>query len=145
MIYCYPNDTSLDQDASFEPSAINHQPSTSDQAFDLWKCARNKERDRRIVVFKAGVGCYIGSNFVDALANADVIGLIAPTATALHNLLIMCHDYAHDNSISFNPVKTKCLVVPADVALYSKSCSNECFTLAINQLSLSTHSAISVN
>jgi len=37
--------------------------------------------------------------------------LIAPTATASHNLLIICDEYARDYSISFNAVKTECLVV----------------------------------
>jgi len=39
------------------------------------------------------------------------IVLIAPTATALRKLLIICDEYARDYSISFNAVKTKCLVV----------------------------------
>jgi len=42
--------------------------------------------DLLLLLSKAGVGCYIGSNFVGALAYADDIVLIAPTA--LHKLLI---------------------------------------------------------
>ena len=37
-------------------------------------------------LFSDGVGCYIGSNFVGALAYADDIVLIAPTATAMRKL-----------------------------------------------------------
>jgi len=37
--------------------------------------------------------------------------LNASTATALRKLLTTCDDYARDNSISFNAVNTKCLVV----------------------------------
>jgi len=64
--------------------------------------------DLLLLLSKAGVGCYIGSNFVGALAYADDIVLIAPT---LRQLLIMCDEYARDFSISFYAVKTKCLVV----------------------------------
>jgi len=42
---------------------------------------------------------------------ADDIFLVAPTATVLRKLLILCDAYARDYSISFNAVKTKCLVV----------------------------------
>jgi len=54
--------------------------------------------DFLLLLSKAGVGCYIGSNFVGALAYADDIVLIAPTATA--KLLIICDEYARDYSIS---------------------------------------------
>jgi len=67
--------------------------------------------DLFLLLSKASIGCYIGSNFVGALVCVDDIVLIAPTATALHKLLIICDEYARDYSISFNAVKTKCLVV----------------------------------
>jgi len=66
--------------------------------------------DLLLLLSKAGVGCY-GSNFVGALAYADDIVLISPTATALRKLLITCDEYARDYNISFNAVKTKCRVV----------------------------------
>jgi len=55
--------------------------------------------DLLLLLSKAGVGCYNGSNFIGALANADDIVLIAPTATALRSLLIICDEYARDYSI----------------------------------------------
>jgi len=67
--------------------------------------------DLLLLLSKASVGCYIGSNIVGALAYADDIVLIAPTATALRDLLIVCDEYARDYIIFFNAVKTKCLVV----------------------------------
>lgn len=67
--------------------------------------------DLLLELSKAGTGCYIGSNFVGALAYADDIVLVAPTATALRKLLAICEDYAQEYCISFNAVKTKCLVV----------------------------------
>jgi len=62
--------------------------------------------DLLLLLSKAGVGCQIGSNFVGALAYAGDIMLIAPTATALRKLLIICNMCARHCSISFNAVKT---------------------------------------
>jgi arginine exporter protein ArgO len=59
----------------------------------------------------AGVGCYIGNNFVGALAYADDIVLLAPSASALRRMLAICENYANEYSITFNASKTKCLVV----------------------------------
>ena len=67
--------------------------------------------DLLLALSKSGVGCYIGSNFVGALAYADDIVLIAPTATALRKLLAICGEYASEYCISFNAAKSKCLVV----------------------------------
>jgi len=54
--------------------------------------------DLLLLLSKAGAGCYIGSNFVGTLTYTDDIVLIAPTATALRNLLIICDEYARDYS-----------------------------------------------
>ncbi len=55
---------------------------------------------------KAGVGCFIESTFVGALAYADDIVLTAPTATAMRKLLELCDNYAREYDISFNARKT---------------------------------------
>jgi len=97
--------------------------------------------DLLLSLSKAGVDCYIGFNFVGALAYADDIVLIAPKATVLSKLLIICNEYARDNSISFNAIKTKCLVVVPcrRCALFEEhACQNACFKLA----SLLSHSDI---
>ena len=60
---------------------------------------------------KAGIGCYIGSNFVGALAYADDLVLIAPSAAVSRKMLSICNDYACKYSMSFNAQKSKCLVV----------------------------------
>ena len=39
--------------------------------------------DLLVTLSKSGVGCFIGKNFVGALAYADDIVLVAPTASAL--------------------------------------------------------------
>ena len=71
--------------------------------------------DLLLALSKSGVGCYIGSNFVGALAYADDIVLIAPTATAMRKLLFICGEYATEYCISFNASKSKCLaVLPAN-------------------------------
>jgi len=65
--------------------------------------------DLLLALSKSGVGCYIGSNFVGALAYADDIVLIAPTATAMRKLLSICGEYAIEYCISFNASKSKCI------------------------------------
>jgi hypothetical protein len=47
-----------------------------------------------------GIGCYIGTNFVGALAYADDIVILAPTATAMRRLLAVCDEYARQYNIS---------------------------------------------
>ena len=67
--------------------------------------------DLLLALSRSGVGCFIGNNFVGALAYADDIVLVAPTASALRKLLSICGDYASEYSISFNAVKSKCLII----------------------------------
>ena len=59
----------------------------------------------------SGVGCYVGLNFVGALAYADDIVLLAPTPTAMRKLLSICDIYALKYDIIFNATKSKFLVV----------------------------------
>jgi hypothetical protein len=58
-----------------------------------------------------GIGCYIGTNFVGALAYADDIVILAPTATAMRRLLAVCDEYAREYNISFNASKSKCMII----------------------------------
>ena len=67
--------------------------------------------DLLIALSRAGVGCFIGSTFVGALAYADDIVIMAPTATAMRKLLAICEHYAHEYCISFNACKSKCMTV----------------------------------
>jgi hypothetical protein len=59
----------------------------------------------------SGVGCYFGAHFVGALAYADDIVLIAPTASATRQLLRICGEYAQEYCIEFNASKSKLLIV----------------------------------
>ena len=63
----------------------------------------------------AGIGCYIGTNFVGALAYADDIVLLAPTPSAMRRMLAVCDRFATEYDVLFNASKSKC------VYLYSKS------------------------
>lgn len=49
------------------------------------------------------VGCFVGLNFVRALAYADNIVLLDNSPSAMHKLLLMCNSFAADHYIKFNP------------------------------------------
>ena len=55
----------------------------------------------------AGVGCFMGNNFIDVLVYADDIVLLTPSASALRIMLSICDNYSSDFSI----YKSRCLVV----------------------------------
>ena len=69
--------------------------------------------DLLLRLFSAGIGCYLGLNFVGALAYADDIVLLAPTPYAMRKLLQICDTFAAEFDITFNPDKSKILVIPA--------------------------------
>jgi len=60
--------------------------------------------DLLLALSNCGVGCFIGNNFVGALAYADDIVPVALTASALRKLLCICGDYAFA-CMSFNAAK----------------------------------------
>ena len=54
----------------------------------------------------AGVGCYLGPNFVGGLGYVEDITLVAPSVTALHEMLHTCKSFADKYSVLFNaPIK----------------------------------------
>lgn len=61
----------------------------------------------------SGVGCFIGLDFVGALAYADDIVLLAPTPSAMRQMLRICDEYAAAYDIIFNAEKSKFLVIPS--------------------------------
>ena len=64
--------------------------------------------DLLVRLAQSGVGCFIGFNFVGALAYADDIVLIAPTpSSAMRQLLLICDMYAVEYDIMFNANKSK--------------------------------------
>jgi exonuclease III len=79
---------------------------------------------------KAGIGCHIGPIFVGALAYADDIVILAPTATAMRRLLAICDEYAREYNISFNASKSKYLVaVPSCRRLLSEHINDCAFVI----------------
>ena len=63
-----------------------------------------------VILSNANIGCFIGKNYVGALAYADDLVLIAPSASAMRKMLAICDTYAADYCMSFNAQKSKCLV-----------------------------------
>jgi len=57
----------------------------------------------------AGKGCHIGSFFVGALAYADDLVLLAPSANAMRCMLRICDEYAAQFKVVLNASKSKCL------------------------------------
>ena len=64
-----------------------------------------------------GIGCHVGSFFVGALAYADDLVLLAPSANAMRRMLLICEDYAAQFNVVFNASKSKCLrCLPTSIA-----------------------------
>jgi len=55
------------------------------------------------------IGCIFGNVYAGALAYADDIVLLAPTASAMRSLLKICEDYAREYSVIFNAKKSACI------------------------------------
>jgi hypothetical protein len=72
-----------------------------------------------------GLGCHIGSFFVGALAYADDLVLLAPSANAMRRMLRICEDYAVQFNVVFNGSKSKCLICPPTGT--SKHVTQTCF------------------
>jgi len=66
--------------------------------------------DLLVRLSKIGVGCFIGRTFIGALAYADDIVLVAPSASALRKMLAVCDEYA-EYCMSFNAQKSKCMAL----------------------------------
>ena len=56
----------------------------------------------------SNVGCYSDGQCMNNLMYADDICILAPTA--MQQLLDICNDYSVANDITFNPLKSVCLV-----------------------------------
>ena len=67
----------------------------------------------------SNVGCYIDGQCINHLMYADNICLLAPTDIAMQQLLDICNDYGVANDITFNHLKSVCLVFrPATYYLF---------------------------
>ena len=56
--------------------------------------------------------------YVGALAYADDIALLAPTARAMRNILSLCNEFASGFNVLFSAKKSKCLyILPKEKSL----------------------------
>ena len=58
---------------------------------------------------EANTGCHLGQWFVGALAYADDIVILAPTANAARRMLDTCDVFASEYCVQFNASKSKCI------------------------------------
>ena len=58
-----------------------------------------------------GIGCYVASVFVGCMLYADDILLMCPSVTGLQQMLDKCSELASSLSLSFNAIKSHCIVV----------------------------------
>ena len=58
---------------------------------------------------------------MSAVAYADDLVLLAPTASALRKMLAVCDVYAAEYSMSFNAQKSKCLIILSNACRYFRS------------------------
>ena len=68
------------------------------------------------MLIKTGVGCNLNGTWINHLVYADDTVLLAPSPSALQDLLNSCCDYANRFDIIYNVRKTKCM-----------SCKPKCF------------------
>ena len=55
-------------------------------------------------------GRYIDDQCMNHLMYADDICVMAPTAIALQKLLDVCYEYGITNDLTYNPLKSVCMV-----------------------------------
>ena len=96
--------------------------------------------DLLLLLKKAGFGCHIGARFVGALAYADNIVLVAPSATVLPKMLAIWEDYGDEYCICFNAAKSECIVIlPICRRSLAKEFQSCIFYVAKNPLNLLSH------
>ena len=54
----------------------------------------------------AGYDCYNGRTFAGVFAYADDVVLLAPSASAMRKMLILCDEFATEFSVVFNASKS---------------------------------------
>jgi len=74
--------------------------------------------DLLVLLLNTNIGRFIGNNYVGALAYADDLILLAPSASALCRMLAICETYAAEYCTSFNAQKSKCLVILSNACRY---------------------------
>ena len=67
--------------------------------------------DLNIKLNETKVGCYVSNRPVNNFSYADDLALIAPSATALNQLLKTCELFARENYIIFSTTKSVCMSI----------------------------------
>jgi hypothetical protein len=81
---------------------------------------------------RAGVGCHIGSHFVDVLAHADDTVLVGPT----HSLLTVCDGFASADDVSLYASKSNaCSSIPSRCPIRFNHC-NLHFTISDHEIEI---------
>ena len=57
-----------------------------------------------------GSGCLIGGHFLGSVVYADDLTLLCPTAKGLQEQISLCEQYGCEYGMTYNPVKTKCVL-----------------------------------
>ena len=78
--------------------------------------------------------CYIGHMFVGALAYADDIVLLAPTARAMRKLLSLCDEFASGFNVLLNAEKSKNLYIRPKEYNKSNCCLKPMFNIGGNAI-----------
>ena len=89
--------------------------------------------DLLLKLSQCGVGCFIGTSFVGALAYADDIVLLAPSPSSMRKLLAICESYALDYDVLFNASKSNFIVfTPSDKRSLASHMNNCKFSIGGN-------------
>ena len=70
---------------------------------------------------KMNFGCHIDNIFLGCLCYADDILLISPSVSALQMMLNICDDVGKELAITFNPMKSSCIMFGSGYAKYNPS------------------------
>ena len=70
---------------------------------------------------KMNFGCHINNIFLGCLCYADDILLISPSVSALQMMLNICDDVGKELAITFNPMKSSCIMFGSGYAKYNPS------------------------
>ena len=78
---------------------------------------------------RAGFGCFIGNWFAAALAYADDLILLAPSARAMRRMLSICDSFAAEYCVTFNNTKSKCITFHCSKLGRGTSMAQSSFTI----------------
>lgn len=80
------------------------------------------------------VGCHVASTVANYFAYPDDLVLVAPSASALGELLRICKVFAADHYITHSKAKFVCLVSNPGGAVYTSGCIPVQLSAAVSRL-----------